>query len=259
MVHKDHVRLRIIIAAYLHIALPKDMYIHHPLANDGFDLIPEGPPIDPCTPMQVDGEVFASHRRHSDFDFHTITRDPARGLQFFRWKENIKKNFSPIFASPGDALLGLTNGFIRHNQGLSPYYPVEKLPLETVDHIQSVQRSCPMWPLLDSLWSSNTFTLRLLEDMTPSRGGGLCRTYKCDIRSIGGKMEDGSPVLCLKLFDDRFFPMETPSEEVIKEGLWWARYRTAEHHVRNEDATYKKLQLAQGSLIPWFYGSHLVS
>lgn len=223
MVHKDPVRLRIIIAAYLHIALPRDMYIHHPLANNGYDLVPEGPPIDPCTPMQTDEEVFASHRRHSDFDSHTITRDPARGLQFFRWKENIKKNFSHIFASPGDVLVGLTNGFIRRNQVLSPYHPVEKLPLETMDHIRSVRRPCPMRHLLDSLLSSDTFTLRLLDDMTPSKDGRLCRTYKCDIRSIGGETEDASPVLCLKLFDDRFIPMDTPSDALIEEGvhMWW--------------------------------------
>jgi hypothetical protein len=67
MVHKDPVQLHIIIAAYLHMALLRDMYIHHPLANDGYELVPEGPPIDPCTLMQTDEEVFASHRCHSDF------------------------------------------------------------------------------------------------------------------------------------------------------------------------------------------------
>jgi len=71
-------------------------------------------------------------------------------------------------------------------------------------------------------------------------------------------MQDTSPLLCLKLFDDRFFPMETPDKEMIEAGVrwWWTRYRTAEHHVRNEDAAYKKLEFIQGSLIPYFYGSH---
>ena len=55
--------------------------------------------------------------------------------------------------------------------------------------------------------------------------------------------------------------METPNDGPIKAGvqLWWTRYRTTEHHVRNDDAAYKKLQFVQGTLIPWFYGSHLVS
>jgi hypothetical protein len=94
-----------------------------------------------------------------------------------------------------------------------------------------------MGPLLDSLLCSEKFTLRLLEDLTPSKGGGECRTYKCDISSIGDQMEDASPMLCLKLFYDRFLRMETPSEELI-EGVrhWWTWYRTAEHLVRNENA-----------------------
>jgi hypothetical protein len=91
----DLVRLRIIIAAYLYdAALPVRKYIYQQLHCDGFDIIPEGPPIDPSTPMQTDEEVFASHHRHSDFDFFALARDPDRGLQFFRWKENIEKNVS---------------------------------------------------------------------------------------------------------------------------------------------------------------------
>ena len=55
--------------------------------------------------------------------------------------------------------------------------------------------------------------------------------------------------------------METPDEDMIKAGVqwWWMRYCTAEDHVCNEDAAYKRLKFVQGSLIPWFYGSHLVS
>jgi hypothetical protein len=57
----------------------------------------------------------------------------------------------------------------------------------------------------------------------------------------------------MKLFDDRFFPMETPDKEMIEAGFqcWWTQYRTAEHHVHNKDAAYKKLKFIQGSLIPW--------
>jgi hypothetical protein len=258
----DLVQLRIIIAAYLYVALPEDMCIYHPLFFDRFDLtLTEGSPIDPLTPMQTDEEVFATHHRHSDFDFHTLARDADRGLQFFRWKDNINKNASPIFASPGETLRGITDGFIRRNIGISPYYPVEDVPSETVDHIRSVQRSCPMGPILELFLSSKAFAIRLLEDITPRTGKGLCRTYKCQIVSIDGEMRDASPVLCLKLFDDRFIPMETPDEDMIKAGVqwWWMRYCTTEDHVRNEDAAYKRLKFVQGSLIPWFYGSHLVS
>jgi hypothetical protein len=257
----DLVRLRIIIASYLYVALPKDMFTHCQAARDPFDLKPEGPPIDPCTPMQTDEQAFSTHHRHSDFDFRTLTLDRDRALQFFRWKEHIAKNISPIFVSPGDVVYGVTGGYARSYPVLSSCYPVENVPFETVEHIQSIQRSCPMGHMLKPFLSSETFTLRLLDDITPTAGGGLCRTYKCRIHSIGDEMQGASPLLCLKMFDDRFFPMETPGKELIEAGVqwWWTRYRTAEYHVRNEDAAYKKLEFIQGSLIPYFYGSHSVS
>lgn len=261
MLQEGLAQLRIIIAAYLHNALPEDMYIHQPFARGRFEVIHrEGPPIDPCTPMQTDEEIFATHHRHSDFDIHTLTRDRDRGLQFFRWKENIEKNVSPVFVTPGAVLHGITNGFFRYNTGITPYHAVEDIPFETADHIRSVQRPCPMGSALSSFLSSKSFTLHLLEDISP-KAKGPCRTYKCRITSTDGVMEDASPVLCVKLFDDRFHLMQAPYEGMMHLDVqwWWTEYTTAENLMCSEDSAYKKLEFAQGSLIPRFYGSHLVS
>jgi|SRR5882762_39123 len=130
--------------------------------------------------MQTDEEIFR---------FHTLALDRDRGLQFFRWKENIKKKISPIFASPGEILHGITRDFTQYNQELLPSYPVENVSSETADHIHSVQRLCSM---PDSFVSSETFSLRLLENITPITGRGLFRTYKYHIHSIGVGMKDVS-------------------------------------------------------------------
>jgi len=155
-------------------------------------------------------------------------------------------------------LHGTTNAFARRYTEITPYYPVESLPTETKEHICSIRRPCPMSSILEAFRCSNTFSLKLLEELTPASCERLCRIYKCRIVSIDGRVEKASPVLCLKLFDDRFFPMEPPSEELMEESLqwWWTQYLTAEGHVASEDAAYKRLYFLQGSLIPWFYGSH---
>ena len=73
------------------------------------------------------------------------------------------------------------------------------------------------------------------------------------------------PQLVMKIIDDRF--MEIPNNpynedgvlednEIISTDLWLQRITilTAEWHVRGELTAFEKM--AQGSLIPYFYGAH---
>jgi hypothetical protein len=258
--------LRIAIAAYLYDSLPEelsDMYIFLPSRRDFFDIVlPQGVSIRPNTPIQSDEEVFATHCRHSDFDFYSLTQDRERALQFFRWKTYIKKNLSPRIASSGDVLLGVTMGFVLRHHEFVPFFPPDDLPLETADHIRSVQRPCPLKHIIDAFMSSDEFSLELLQELTPARDEDISRTYTCRIVSINNRPAgDALPILCVKLFDDRFHHMEPPGDNLRERTLcwWWTLYITAEDHVRREHAAYKKLEFMQGSLIPRFYGSHSVS
>ncbi|EPQ52483.1 hypothetical protein GLOTRDRAFT_140217 [Gloeophyllum trabeum ATCC 11539] len=74
-----------------------------------------------------------------------------------------------------------------------------------------------------------------------------------------------SPVLCLKLFDDRFLHMDDPRDDGYSDEeppgeseleQWWNRYENEENGVRCEDMTYERLRFMQGSLLPWYYGAH---
>lgn len=257
--------IRIILAAYLHNTLPEGIYIDIRPQREALDkMVPAGAPSDPQIPMESDEEVFATRRCHTDFDYYALTHDRDRALQFFRWKTWVKENCSHVVTSSGDVLTGITHGFSRRNAELKPYYPLDTPPVDTLEHVASVRRPCPMAvrSLLDEFNSSETFTLELLEDLTQAQNSGLCRTFTCRIASINGRAVGGiSPVLCVKFFDDRFYPMQYPDDEMLEGDFrwWWAHYTTSERQIQNEDATYKRLALMQGSLIPRFYGSHQVN
>jgi hypothetical protein len=68
--------------------------------------------------------------------------------------------------------------------------------------------------------------------------------------------------MCVKLFLDRYIPVEAPEDDTIMENLrpsyWLENLPIAEEYLRREDAVYKKLEEAQGSLLPRYYGAHKV-
>jgi len=75
--------------------------------------------------------------------------------------------------------------------------------------------------------------------------------------------------MCLKLFDDRFQLLEEPNleeesdAEVFGESderlpRWFDRVVSAEWYALNEASAYEKLRPVQGSIVPWFYGTHQV-
>ncbi|TFK37015.1 hypothetical protein BDQ12DRAFT_736436 [Crucibulum laeve] len=89
--------LRVISTACLNDALPAGHYINVPRPDmevGGNLILPEGPPQDPKQPLLADEQVFATHYRHSDFDFVTLVRDRSRALQFFRWHEHVQQQCS---------------------------------------------------------------------------------------------------------------------------------------------------------------------
>ncbi|KAK7678313.1 hypothetical protein QCA50_018661 [Cerrena zonata] len=254
--------IRIVTAAYLHKTLPEGIYIDIKPQREVLDkMVPTGVPNNPRISVLPDDEVFATHQSHTDFDYYALTHDRERALQFFRWKAWVKDNCSPVIATSGDVLKGVTYGFSRRNADLQPYYLADEPPLDALDHIRSNERHIPSEAriLLDGFKASSTFSLELLEDLTEAQNSGLCRTFTCRITSIIGQDIGGvSPILCVKLFDDRFYPMEAPDEDMMQEDFrwWWTRYTNTERQIQNEDMTYKRLALMQGSLIPQYYGSH---
>jgi hypothetical protein len=260
--------LRVISTAYLQCALGHWGYINTPDPNMEVDntlILPEGPPQDPNQPLLPDEQIFATYHRHSDFDIETLVRDRARALQFFRWQEEVQRRYSKVVAHPNDTLTALTNQVGQIIPDVHPLYPYDasKIPADTAEHLASIQRESPLVTadLGESLKRSKTFTLKIQSILAEGSPGGICTVYRCQITSID-KTPVSSPSLCLKLFDDRFQLLRRPDEddEQLDETLprWFDLFAIAEMYAVNEAFAYEKLRPVQGSVVPWFYGTHQV-
>ncbi|OBZ76066.1 hypothetical protein A0H81_03271 [Grifola frondosa] len=257
--------IRIVLASYIYRALPHLLYITLP-EHPGFNMrrFPDGAPIDPNTPMKADEEVFSSCNRHTDFDRYALLFDRRRALQFLRWKKYVAENISLLIGVAGDILPATTDGFVRQNAELSPLYPLFEPPSATTSHLDAVRRPCPLGSSRELLSHSRAFTVELQRELTPIQTRGsrtrMGRTYTCRLVSIDGRsIGDKTPVLCLKLFDDRFYPLTYSTDPLNYGYLENMGFGTAEDHIRREMAVYKKLAFAQGSIIPYFYGVHSVT
>ena len=268
--------LRIMIAAYLLDSLPVGLYCQVPVEPDDFipspekRAYPESLRIAPPKPSSShdsilpDAALFSSHKRLSDFDLPLLLRDRERALQFYRWKDHESQTIPSH--GPGSTLTAQSNVMrdLRPQFSLDHQLNPNKLPLEVRDHINAARRPCPLarLSLLEQLNGSTRITIKLIDSLTKSQRSGMCSTYTCQLTSIDGEEVNESPVmLCVKIFDDRFVKMEGPDEEDALEeslDLWFDDWVTAEDQVRNECVGYEVLQYAQGSLLPFFYGGHLV-
>ncbi|KAG8823537.1 hypothetical protein FRC19_003626 [Serendipita sp. 401] len=253
--------IRILAAAYMMYTL-RLTFIRNMPDDSEFDedhILPEGPPVNPQGDIPNDHIIFDTYIRHSDFDFATLVRDRERALQFFRWKDHVRKKQEKQVANPGNLLHARSNGLVQAMPQLKPCYTLNlsDLPSETVAHLQSVQRPCPLSiaNLREKSLQSSNFTLKILSVVAKGSDRGICTVYQCRLASIDG-IEVDSPILCLKLFDDRFQFLELPDEE--EEPARWLRGLVqAEWHIRQEDTAYKTLNMVQGSVFPWYYGAHL--
>lgn len=261
--------LRVLATACVLEALPFPQYFNSPeieLEIDETLIHPEGPPQDPNSPLLPDEHVFTTCNRNSDFDHATLVRDRERALQFFRWNKHMRETKSKLVAHPDDTLCAMTNESGIHmppEAELTPIYPYDtsELPLDTVKHLQIIQRNSPLVTSgqQDAFQQSTAFTVKILDVLD---GGaavrGICTVYRCHLSTIDGVSVHNSPSLCLKLFDDRFQPLEDPFlDDPIPR--WFDPVTYAEGYAVTEALAYDKLRPVQGTVIPWFYGNHQVN
>ena len=261
--------LRVIATACVLDALPFPQYFNAPeidLEIDETLVHPEGPPQDPHSPLLPDEHVFSKFNRNSAFDHATLVRDRERALQFFRWNKYMRETKSKLVAHPDDTLRAMTNESGIHmppEAALTPVYPYDasELPPNTMNHLQTIQRDSPLViaGLQDTFQQSSAFTVKILDIID---GGaavrGICTVYRCALSTIDGVPVRNSPSLCLKLFDDRFQPLEDlyPDDPIPR---WFDPVTYAEGYAVTEALAYNKLRPAQGTVIPWFYGNHQVN
>jgi len=149
-------------------------------------------------------------------------------------------------------------------------------------HLEEIQRESPLVAagIADVLEKSKKFSLKIQDIIAKGTRHGFCTIYRCEMTSIDDQPIKSCPPLCLKLFDDRFQslsmadtypffdldnvngqPSSIPDKRESDEFLHHLFYRMsfAEVCALKESLAYKKLQQVQGSIVPWFYGTHQVS
>ncbi|KAL4249360.1 hypothetical protein ABKN59_006897 [Abortiporus biennis] len=263
--------LQVVTGAYLYRFLPLEgtNYIKCPDRDLGYNtrfIHPEGPRQDPNRPLDPDEKIFATHHRFSDFDRATLVRDNVRAAQFLRWYHHVAQKYTKLVAHPGDILHAKTNetGAVVLEHHLRPVYPfrVSQLPPETAEYVNSIRRESPLSiaELSESLKNSRSFAVKIEDVLSEgSAVRGICTVYRCKIIGIDGIPISSSPLLCLKLFDDRFQKLEQQDEEepdADAPHLFLSRSVIAEEHALKEARAYDTLRPVQGSLVPWFYGLH---
>ncbi|KAF9485067.1 hypothetical protein BDN70DRAFT_707202 [Pholiota conissans] len=250
--------LRAITMAYLVDALPAYQYVNTPDGESPVEPDLIGPPHDPNAPLIPDEIMFATHHRHSDFDFITLVHDRARVLQFFRWKDYVREHTPKVIAHPNHVLRAVTNEIrIRIPPNAHPIYPYDasELPSETLEHLSTIQRASPLAVAgIDTAFEqSQAFTLAIDSVVSEGTKRGICTVYRCHITSIDNNPVSSPTSLCLKLFDDRLQSLHIPSENDTR---WFTQVVSAQMYALNEAFVYEKLRPVQGSVVPWFYGMH---
>ena len=244
------------------------VYINPPLEPEGKYLFWQ-PPRQYANQKQqlTDEQVFRTKERHSDFDILKLIEDREAALQFYRWKRHIEKHISLDITSPGDVLQASTDAFDRQcypPRGICSH----PIPQVTLQHLQDTTRPNPLSSELRSkLENSERFTLKLEKRLGISDLQHVnTRVHLCRIETVDDQPIENCPQLVLKIFDDRFMEMINPYDEDgvmddyenITSYLSFSSFLTAEWHVRGELTAYEKMKVAQGSIIPYFYGAHEV-
>ncbi|KAF9486120.1 hypothetical protein BDN70DRAFT_926829 [Pholiota conissans] len=236
-------------------------YINIPDFEPELEVDLVGPSQDPNAPLLTDKELFATHHRHSDFDFISLIHDEARTLQFLRWKEYNLRTLSKVAMREGDVVRTVTDdcGTFRRHPDVRPIYPYDpsELPPDTLAHLEEIRRESPLASsgIAAALEKSNTFTLEIKSIISAGNESNMSTVYRCQITSIDDNSVSSSTPLCLKLFDDRFQKIDALSED-LDDPRWYDYVLFGETYAHNEATVYDKLFPVQGTVISWFYGVH---
>lgn len=259
--------LRALTVAHIREDITGWAFVFEPGDAEGDDnlLLPEGPPVDPRQPLLDDQEVFASHHRVSDFDGVSLVRDRSRALQFFRWRRYVQEHCTKLAAGPRDTVAATTRD-THVPPPPPPLYPLDlsELPSETLTHLNAIQRESPLASagIAEAFTQSKSFTIEIDDVISEGSKQSICSVFRCHITSIDDVPVTSSPILCLKLFDDRFQRAggldEDDSDLEDRAGDYLKQIIDADLYVLDEASAYTKLQPVQGAIVPWFYGAHKV-
>lgn len=223
--------------------------LHHNPAFRSF-LGTEFPPA-PSSLMSALEYVDKDAQRSEDFDVYTMQRSPLVWKRFLSWKRRVRMVAQNTPLMLGDPLDVIPGAFLCRHLPWRSSYPMLQVPRETHEII-GLQGHRPRDSAIDSLLGESSVSF----EITGILQSGLDHWAQVFI----GRLSETSPVVCLKLLDDRLFRMPAaPDFEKKPPFLRFLDLNRASDMMASEESVYDRCRHLQGLLLPHSYGFHEVS
>ncbi len=193
-------------------------------------------------------------RWFADFDLYTMQRVPELWFRVCQWHEDVQTAALKNPLIVGSTIRFEPNGFERRSGLLRSPYPSFPLPSETINIIKGARpRRARNKTLDDLLRSCEEVSLTIVE---------VKRAAPDQFSQVFfGRAEGCDEVVCIKLFDERHFPIPEVDDFESICGPPQTRLGSlnfSDELAMREEAVYDRLVDLQGWLLPYCYGFHLV-
>jgi len=203
---------------------------------------------------------------YADFDVYTMQRHWPDLARFLEWQQNAQREAGAL--TVGDTLEVHVDNFSKSEPLLRFLLPLERPPTETLDIVMKHPRNrqSEIDDLLMLACRSEDGHLRFkISQVVRSELGKYSRVLfgHLEWESTDEKLTICQTCLCLKIFDEVFFPT-LDAEECLRQFEAYLPHErllslnTANDMMRRELAVYGRLEYLQGTLLPHVYGFHQV-
>lgn len=193
----------------------------------------------------------------SDIDWYTACNDKEYRNVVSRWMEEMLSTHQgkPV-VSQGDVLKVNPFAYKRRHVKLHPLYAKAPLPEGTATILEDKRRDGFLEMLGDSMVGAREVEIRVLGEIDSSNPMDGA-SYACEVVSFDGSPSSNGPKLRVKVFDDRRMGNQ---ERVFADHQWFFHSVLTQSDVLVglEDAAYGRLDHAQGTVLPYYYGAHEV-
>ncbi|KAJ3538426.1 hypothetical protein NM688_g6522 [Phlebia brevispora] len=160
------------------------------------------------------------------------------GLSSSPWRETVQEEGLAHPILPGTSITFEPGGFARRHSLLRSPFPLHESPQDTLANIFGNRGRRPRSTAIDNIINTSAAaTVKITQAV-----------MGCD------------EVVCIKLFDERYFPIPDEDDVECVMGPPYARLCSlnySEDLARREESIYDRLSFFQGALLPHCYGFHL--
>ncbi|KAJ3543546.1 hypothetical protein NM688_g5841 [Phlebia brevispora] len=189
----------------------------------------------------------------SDFNLYTMQRVPQLWFQFSLWREYVQKEGLKHPIVTGSSITFEPGGFARRHGLFRSPYPYHELPKDTIDSIFGSRDRRWRNATLDEIISSSDSTTVVITRAVRTGPKHFSQVFF-------GRISGCNEIVCVKLFDERYFPIPDMYDDECIVGSPESRLcalNFSEDLARREESIYDRLAHLQGVLLPHCYGFHL--